>query len=327
MYKLGLTYGKRAFEHWHAAVEEKRRDERAELPEDLRKWRRTSSDAAKDTWEVSSYPELAECVSFLAVMNKRLVLLYRGQTQDWALLPAIFRPEWRPPDFGPADAVAISHHRRHYWEQLDALGSFVYEICRQKGLPRWRTLEHVREARWAVMQHYELWPTPLIDLTSSLRIAASFALRSSPSRGKVETGFLYVVGMPNLTGSVTHSLDDQLVLARLNAVCPPIAKRPHLQEGFLVGRFPFYDIDEVAEKHSNLNRRLIATFQLVDHGGPYGFWKQDFPRITDAALLPAPAVDELLADFRSRISYQARNGRMEWVSVAHERRAARTRSA
>ena len=54
----------------------------------------------------------------------------------------------------------------------------------------------MREAKSAVTQHYGFWPTPLIDLTSSLWVAASFALKARQD-DTVIRGFLYVVGMPN----------------------------------------------------------------------------------------------------------------------------------
>jgi len=31
-------------------------------------------------------------------------------------------------------------------------------------LPRRRSIEMFREAVWAVAQHYDVWPTPLIDV-------------------------------------------------------------------------------------------------------------------------------------------------------------------
>lgn len=306
MYKLKSIYGKRAFDFWDEAEERMRRGEPPRFPSDLRGKQQSSAQANDDVWTVCSYPKLVQCISFLTVMNKRLILLYRGQAEDRDLLPAIFRCEWPMPPHGRL--VKIDADRRHLWQRLDELGDIVYTICQKRGLPRWRTLNHVREAKWAVTQHYGLWPTPLIDLTSSLRVAASFALKArAKGDTAVITGFLYVVGMPNLTGSVTHSLDDQLVLARLNAVCPPAAMRPHLQDGFLVGRFPFYDIDSTKVDENNLGRRLIAKFKLIDNGEGE-FWNEDFPRISDEALLPSR--DALLEDFRSRISYDDRSGRV-----------------
>jgi hypothetical protein len=154
-------------------------------------------------------------------------------------------------------------------------------------------MRDAREVQWALIQHYGLWPTPLIDVTSSLRVAASFALGGSEAEETEKTGYLLAVGLPHTTGSITFDIDQQLSLARLSGACPPEAKRPHYQDGFLVGRFPIYEVDgDELVKKSNLSRRLIAKFKLVDHGrvqngsGEGRFWDDAFPVVSEAATTP-----------------------------------------
>jgi hypothetical protein len=49
---------------------------------------------------VKSYADLADIVSFLAVMNKNLTLLFRGQTGEHGpLLPSLLRNSWDCPRF------------------------------------------------------------------------------------------------------------------------------------------------------------------------------------------------------------------------------------
>ena len=142
---------------------------------------------------------------------------------------------------------------------------------------RWRGLRDIREIQWTLIKHYDLWPTPLIDLTNSLRVAATFAFDFQ--KGCPENplhGFLYVVGMPHPTGSITFDLDQSIMLAHLHSACPPVTKRPRYQEGFLAGHFPAYAATEDLIGKSNLTRRLIAKFELVDSGN---FWNEDFPNI------------------------------------------------
>jgi hypothetical protein len=155
-----------------------------------------------------------------------------------------------------------------------------------------------REALWAVAQHYELWPTPLIDITASLRVAASFALWNGRSDGE-----LYVVALPPSTNSITFEADQHVVLARLQAVCPPTAKRSHYQDGFLVGRFPFLgptpnEIDSRPDQVSDLSRRLVARIKLKDEGR---FWDADFPRMSPSSLMPPASNDQLLERFHQHI--------------------------
>ena len=162
------------------------------------------------------------------------------------------------------------------------------------GLPRWRGMRDYREVQWAVIQHYGLWPTPLIDVTSSLRVAASFALGGSEAGAAEKVGYLLVVGLPHTTGSITFDIDQQLSLARLSSACPPEAKRPHYQDGFLIGRFPIYEVsgDSLIER-SNLRRRWVAKFRLVDVGGARSgsrkgrFWDDAFPIVSEEATTPS----------------------------------------
>jgi len=234
-------------------------------------------------------------------MNKRLALFYRGQREDRDPLPMLFRDSWRC--FDSAEQLPITEDMRYrYWEELANIGEEVYDVCRATvGLPRKRGLRDIREVQWAIIQHYELWPTPLIDLTSSLRVAATFAM--SFTHGSPElprAGFLFVVGMPHLIGSIGFDVDRHIVLARLQSCCPATARRPHFQDGFLVGRFPMYEPSESVAEKSSLRRRLIAKFKLVDTGN---FWSDDFPLIPQNALIPVD--DPLLDAFKKTFGQNA----------------------
>jgi hypothetical protein len=246
---------------------------------------------------------LVAVVSFLSVMNKNLILLYRGQSGDHRLLPSLLRSHWYP--FGRENVCAeIGPDRRHYWDELASVESIVLRILKSHGLPRWRHLEYYPAARWAVIQHYELWPTPLLDFTSSLRVAASFAFGFDDS-AQAE-GMLYVVGVRKTRSDLMtlprdHSVEDEsrLLTIRLNAVCPPSAKRPHLQEGFLVGHYPFGREQLDDEASNDAASILVAKFALTNDGC---FWNTDFPIHTQGSLLPAAEQDALLGDLANRIT-------------------------
>ncbi|MCW5798470.1 MAG: FRG domain-containing protein [Nitrospira sp.] len=274
MYKLECTYGKKAFDEWNK-----------KKPRDLDYAQTRPEVANSNTWPVNSFRQLIEAVAFLSSMNKRFTLFYRGQSHDTDPLPALFRKSWRA--FDTEEVFDITPAiRLQYWDTLVVVGRRVFEICDepQLGLPRWRGLRDIREVQWAVVQHYGIWPTPLLDLSSNLRVAASFAMGFTPAdNANPKTGYLYVVGMPHSTGSISYDIDQHIVLAKLQSACPPIAKRPHYQDGFLVGSFPLYEPDKAAAEKSSLLRRLVAKFSLHDSGK---FWDTDFPHIGAAALLP-----------------------------------------
>jgi hypothetical protein len=300
MRRLDKSYGWQTFEAWQLSQ-----------PADLRDTMTSHAEAASNVWEVTSFPMLIECVAFLGSMNKRLSLLYRGQPQDWPLIPSLFRDCWTA--FDSEAKLAIAERREQYWVELQRIGRRVYEVLKQKelGLPRRRGFRDTREIQWAVAQHYGLWPTPLIDVTSSLRVAATFAMDfSCGTPDHPRTGYLYVLGMPNVTGSITVDFDQHLLLARLQSCCPPAAKRPHCQEGFLVGHFPLYSVTEVSTSKVDLGQRLIAKFRLIDSGE---FWSPDFPILSQAALMPR--VDALMKHFVAVFGSESGEGSSHSIAV------------
>jgi hypothetical protein len=300
MYPLEAIYGPRAYRTFQCDKAFK-----GNLKHTLQSSKEANVD---EPLAASSYTELVDVVSFLSVMNKRNTLYFRGQTRNWPLRPAIFRSSWTSLS-GVRHAIPDSPVAlQRIWDHLNSeILSIVLSVCGELPMPRRATLKMFREAVWAIAQHYELWPTPLIDITPSLRIAASFALW-----GWQPTGCLYVVALPPSTNSVTFDADQHVVLARLQAVCPPVAKRPHFQNGFLAGRFPFASptrnsIDSKPAEVSNLARRLVARIDLTDAGdedsrrsrkpSECGFWSEDFPRMSAPSLMPSQQDDLLLANF------------------------------
>jgi hypothetical protein len=115
----------------------------------------------------------------------------------------------------------------------------------------------------------------MLDLTSSLLVAASFALE------KGRTGYVFVFGMPHPQGSISHYIDDSLVLVKLQNVCPPEALRPHFQEAFLVGKLPY---NSVKQAEDNFATRLIGKYFLDNSSGR--FWREGFKQIPKKVLYP-----------------------------------------
>src|SRR5262249_6250523 len=94
---------------------------------------------------------------------------------------------------------------------------------------------------------------------------------------------------PTRAGAVTASAEAGLQIIRLASVCPPEARRPHIQEGYLLGEYP--DIPEFRQKQLyeayevDFGRRLIAKFRFK----PKKFWTNEgFPPVPQNALYPQP---------------------------------------
>ncbi len=252
--------------------------------------RAKATDVRKGTGHrVGTYLELATKVAELQFRNPDYVLLFRGQTGDYrnvkkntTLKPSLFRPiQSKNPNQNQLT------QRFQMLQQAERELVSRYEQQKLLGVAR---LKRHRILRWAILQHYEVCPTPLLDVTHSLRIAASFA--SHPAR---DDAFLFVLGVPNLSGAITASAEAGLQIVRLSSVCPPTAVRPHIQEGYLLGEYPEmsgYDQKELYQHYEiDFGRRLVAKLCF----DPEELWKKNdaFPRVEESALYPSADDDPL----------------------------------
>ena len=239
---------------------------------------------------VKSYFDLAKKVAELQFLNRDHILLFRGQrsdrrtTKNSSLLKAsLFRLD------GKKIPTATVLEKRFVElqmaeDKLDALYS-------TEGLLGSDRLRRHRIIRWAILQHYKVCPTPLLDVTQSLRIAASFA----SYKNQTDEAFVFAFGVPNLSGAVTASSETGLQIIRLSSACPPAAVRPHLQAGYLLGEYPeitnFRQNADYSYYEMDFGRRLVAKFRF----NPKTFWSsENYPRATDDALFPEGHRDPLL---------------------------------
>ncbi|MCA0301934.1 MAG: FRG domain-containing protein [Proteobacteria bacterium] len=291
MYPLEAIYGPRSYRTFKNSPH---------LSDDLRGTRQSAKEVAEEApLYAQNYAELLEIISFLSVMNKRHSLYFRGQVDDRPPKAALFRDTWASLSGKRHEINARPGVRQKVWQHLlEHIPFLVQDVCGRFPTPRPATLSLFREAVWAVAQHYYLWPTPLIDVSPNLRVAASFALSKRQA-----SGFVYVYALPASTNSVTFDADQHVVLARLQAVCPPVAKRPHYQDGYLIGRFPFDgptgDGERAPRAVSDPARRLVAKILL--RNSPRGsFWDRDFPQMGEPSLVPSRH-DALERAFRERV--------------------------
>ena len=252
---------------------------------------------------VDTFAELAQRAAFLQLMNKRHVLYFRGLSRDFGReigRPALDLPSiMRRPRNGPLTKPLLQQRLADLRSQ-----SAAWKELLEWEHPRRRTLEHYPESIEAVQQHYkDLLPAHpagaddrraqslFLDVTSSLRVAATFATSREPDDS--EPAFVSVVALPQSTGSVTFDADEQLQLMRLGALCHPLALRPQLQEGFLVGRFPLPSNERLAdmvrsvraqEEFLSLRRRTIARLRIRVNPN---FWGDHGP-MSASALLHCP---------------------------------------
>lgn len=250
-----------------------------------------------DLVSVRSFRTLVNKVAEIAFNNPDLALFYRGQKREHksrlygtSLYPAIYRRQ--------GDRRRPSAFLEERFTILDEADGHLIKAFEDSKLYGLSVLRKFPEVSWAILQHYEVCETPLLDITSSLRVACSFALRHRSS-----TGVLYVIGLPHTNGSISYYADEEQINLRLLSICPPVAMRPHFQEGFLVGTFPTYEHSRRSIQF-DVARRLLAKFELVKKR----FWDDDFHEIPEEALFPDQ--DEIKAitdELRAQLSQSSSN--------------------
>lgn len=225
---------------------------------------------------VGSYAELVEKVAELSFNNPEYLLFFRGQARDYhdRNLTTIQTPIFRSKPNGRLGTSEIDG-------RFQVLDRAEEALANRYKLPGKERVQRFSILRWALLQHYVVCQTPLLDITHSLRVACSFAFQE-----KQDECFLYVLGFPQISGSVTTSSEHGIQVVRLLSICPSAALRPHYQEGYLVGEFPsisfrqkkLYDRVEL-----DMANRLVCKFRL---GNYEDFWQSGFTEIPREALFP-----------------------------------------
>lgn len=223
--------------------------------------------------KVDTFRELVKVVARISNHNPDHSLFYRGQTREYLLksnstsvYPTIYRK--------PGASLKINELQDRY----DTLEKFSEELLNQLeklDVDNIAKLKKFPELIWSILQHYGVCPTPLLDVTHSLRVAASFALNEAD-----EEAIILVFAFPYPNGTISYYVEEELLNIRLLSACPSAALRAHFQEGFLLGNFP----QKVNKKQPYLDfaRRLIAKLKIVKEG----FWDDDFHAIPNTALYP-----------------------------------------
>ena len=212
---------------------------------------------------VTSYRELLKKVAALTYYNSRFRILFRGQASDYRLMPKGDRG--MRSSLYPSILRSSSDKGREKARVLDDRFRTLFAAeHRLKERLSVQEIHRNRIVRWAMLQHYEVCPTPLLDVTQSLQPALSFALL-----GNRDDGFLFALAFPHLTGPVSVSIESMTQVVDLRQVCPPEALRPHFQRASLVGDYPAVDSREASHGGrglvgNNFACRLLTKFKLTN---------------------------------------------------------------
>ncbi len=209
-------------------------------------------------------------------------MLFRGQKSDYRRTTSSAEFSTLKPTLFRGSPTPLDRTLQRRFQKLQTAENKLLTEFERAGFPDLERLQRHRILRWSILQHYEICKTPLLDVTHSLRIAVSFA-----SQDAVGIAYLFVLGVPNISGAITASAEAGLQIIRLASVCPPAAVRPHIQEGYLLGEYP--DMAGYTQKQLyghyeiDFGRRVAAKF-CFDPDDFRG--NSDFPLIKRDALYP-----------------------------------------
>lgn len=224
---------------------------------------------------IHTFRELVYEVAELSCLNKDYLLFYRGQTHDHrnkggasTLYPSIYR----------GDSVSKDELDLRFSYLRTSAESLKHrieeEFSGKKSLKEVSLRKHIQ---WSILQHYEVCPTPFLDITQSLLVACSFAFFDSS-----EEVILYVLGMPYNTNRISRNSEHEIINIRLLSICPPEALRPYFQEGYLAGTDGI-DYRAVSKTQYDFNRRLLAKYKLMEASK---FWSDGFHQLSSDTLYP-----------------------------------------
>ena len=248
----------------------------------------TRTASQSDPQAACSFSDLVKKVAWLSNIFPHQLLFFRGQKADHknksgatTIYPNIYREELLRKE----EIVAK-------YEVLDAAANDLASRLSQK-----TAMKHSRDdlkrrkyVQWSILQHYDICPTPLLDITQSLRVACSFALNNNNN----DVGYIYVIGLPYLTNRISMNSEEDIVNVRLLSICPPEALRPHFQEGYVVGTLDTtteYDV----KSDLDFSRRLVRKFSIPTSDR---FWRPDGGPIPDHLLFPK---NDLVAELCEKI--------------------------
>lgn len=223
---------------------------------------------------VNSFIELFEEIAKLSYRNRDYLLFFRGQPEDCksktnktTLYPSIYR-----------DRISTNELNFRF-NLLETVENELIENYKLSGLEGIKDIKSRKYIRWSIIQHYEICKTPLLDITQSLKVACSFAQLSK----KHDKAYIYVLGLPFITNSISINSEHDLVNIRLLSIAPPSALRAYYQEGFLIGTDEI-TTDYNQKKDLDFNRRIIAKFAIPTKSST--FWTKGFTEIPEECLYP-----------------------------------------
>lgn len=239
-----------------------------------------------------TFKELVQTVATISNHNPDYSLFFRGQAKDYQLkseissfYPTIFR--------SPGRKLTAKELGRRF-DVLDECSIVLIKKLKKLGVENIAKIKKFPELQWSILQHYGVCDTPLLDMTHSLRVAASFAYNEAKDKG-CDSAYVFIYALPYPNGTISYSTEEEFLNVKLISASPSKALRPHFQEGYLVGTFP----SRVDKKQASLDfgRKLLAKINIPLRN----FWSKNFHNIPNDALYPRrDEMESLCLDIKNK---------------------------
>ena len=264
--------------------------------------RYTSADIRRSPpFQVRDFKELVTSVARISNHNPDHILYFRGQAEDYptksgmsSIYPTIYRSP-NPQSENEYKRRLLKKELKRRFKKLDICAERLVGKLEALEVDNIHKIRKFPELQWSILQHYRVCDTPLLDVTHSLRVAASFALMDARKTDK-PSALILVIALPYPNGTISFSSEEEMLIVRLLSACPSEALRPHFQEGFLVGTFP----SRTSRKYVSLDfgARLVGKIEIPKEK----FWINGFTEIPEDALYPRDdKIDQLCSEIRARV--------------------------
>ena len=217
------------------------------------------------TIKVETFHDLIMEIAELSYKNPDVMLFYRGQTNNFikkkysTLYPSIYRSD-------------NAENIKFEFEILEnATSILLKELEKNSGVDvdELKEIKKIKLLQYSILQHYEVCNTPLLDVTQSLKVACSFAILDN----KDSIGYIYVLGLPYITGRISVDSEDYITNVRLLSISCSSSKRPFFQEGYLV-QTEFTSDSDINKGELDFNRRIVAIYEFENNKK---FWGSENP--------------------------------------------------
>lgn len=242
-------------------------------------------------YKVKSFSELVEKVALLQFFNRRYQLFFRGSSDQhlkYSYLKNKIELESYKKYIPFPNKVDTLYPSLFYLNGINCFTVFkdvlekdfrdkILSYYQKEKSPGYREFKYFYEAVISIMQHYGVFKTHFLDITSSLQVACTFALYNEYEKESKEKNrekkkrVVYVIGLPYVTDIITYNPFEEIVTLKLDAFITPYAKRPVHQNAYLVSPYPYTELENPnRKKYFDFSRRLIGIFEVPDNND--NFW-------------------------------------------------------